>query len=213
MKHFPVLHFRGTLNVSSQATEVTPPNRSKKMWDSFHTPSPSLLRTSHAGRNISLYLVKRGWGAKALTNFQVLADVSLRAPLTTSKRQEHPEVYFVLPQQSHPLWTRSRSLADLSPPSWMFRNWQRSQRGSTNPSRTAVGMDTLQCHGSCTFHICTTDLGIPSSSNHVRHQGRSLISQGRFHFQIVTAFHSNASVLRQQMHTTFNLYPHHLCAD
>lgn len=62
--------WEGPSNVSSQATEVTFPNRSKKMWDALHTPSPSLLRISHARRKISLCLVNRGWGAKALINFR-----------------------------------------------------------------------------------------------------------------------------------------------
>lgn len=134
--------------------------------------------------------------------------MNLRGPLRTSKRQEHPQVHRVLPQQCHPPRGCSCSSAGLSPPSWMFGSCQRSPRGS--------GLEVPHVHPmlrweqiDCSFwfiplrHLHHRPRDTLFQKKHIKCRGRSPISRGRSHFQIVTVFHSNTSVSRQQMHRYF----------
>lgn len=82
--------------------------------------------------------------------------------------------------------------------------------GTTRPSHAAMGTDRLHLlvHPPSTSAPQTQGYPLPEKAHQCRgrsliSRGRSLISLGRSHFQMVTVFHSNTSVLRQQMHRYF----------
>lgn len=132
-----------------------------------------------------------------LIKFQVLADTHLRAPLRTSKSQEHPHLHPVLSEQCHPLWTYSCSSVELSPHNLMLGDCPRSLRCSGMEAPRIYPMLQWECTDfSCWF----------TPLLHLNHRPRGTLLQEsmwacRFCFQTVTVFYSNTSELRQQAHS------------
>lgn len=114
MKHFPVFHFTGT-------SEHFMPGMIHE-WIKRNMGAPPHFFIPFHPHISEPFTLKGNWGRvmKALTNFQVLADMNLSASCRTSKSQEYPHLQHVFPQQPHSLQTHSCSAADLSPHNLVF---------------------------------------------------------------------------------------------
>lgn len=83
------------MNVSSQATEGT--SLIKQNMGFPPCPFTPTSQNLSPWKESQFVFGERGW--KTLINFQVLASMNLRTLLRNSKRQEQPQVHFVLPQE------------------------------------------------------------------------------------------------------------------